>query len=69
MSANPRIVIRDIWTGPATAFQPGTHFYRRGTILDVTPGSALEAYYGASNLAPLPPTGGTDDVDHSALGN
>jgi hypothetical protein len=47
MAANPRVVATDItvnWDG-------GTTFVRRGTVVDIPAGSALEtAYGGPSNL-------------------
>lgn len=72
MSANPRIVLNDTWVGPATTFQPGSFFVRHGTVVDITPGSALEQEYGGpANLAPLPASQSGDDTiaDHAALGN
>lgn len=49
MGANPRIVTEDVlfqWDGVSTRLG-------RGQVLDVTPGSALEAAIGAQRLRPL----------------
>jgi hypothetical protein len=52
MAANPRILVADVdlaWDGVLQHIP-------RGTIVDVPPGSALEAAYGGSdNLADLSP--------------
>jgi hypothetical protein len=70
MSANPRIVLADTWVGPATKFQPGSYFARRGTLIDAAPGSATEAAYGGpSNLGAVAPTGDPAGADHAALAN
>jgi hypothetical protein len=49
MAGNPRVVIRDIpltWDGVSQRLP-------RGQVMDVTPGSALEAAIGRDNLVPL----------------
>lgn len=72
MSANPRVVLSDTWVGPQVSpFQPGAFFARRGTVVDITPGSALEtAYGGPSNLGAIPVTQGDPATsDHATLGN
>lgn len=71
MSANPRIVLTSTWVGPPNAFQPGSYFARAGTVVDITPGSALEtAYGGPGNLGPIPAIqGDPTTVDHATLGN
>lgn len=55
MSANPRIVLTGIyvqWDRDGTL----PLFTKRGTVVDVVPGSALEAAYGgAGNLSPVIP--------------
>lgn len=69
MSANPRVVLSAVWVGPANAFQPGAYYARAGTVVDITPGSALEtAYGGPGNLGPVA-QGDPSTVDHAALGN
>lgn len=47
MAANPRIVTTDI----TVSWDGGTTRVLRGTIVDIPAGSALEAAYGAGNLA------------------
>ena len=53
MSAHPRVVLTDTtysWgEGGCTSFLPA------GTLIDVTPGSALETAIGAGNLGTLAP--------------
>ena len=49
MSQYPRRVLSDL-----TLMQGSwPWFVRRGTVVDVVPGSALESWYGASNLTPV----------------
>ena len=52
MSASPRVVTGDVtirWDGTSQRLA-------RGTVIDVAPGSALEAAIGRGNLAPLAAT-------------
>jgi hypothetical protein len=49
MSQYPRRVLSDL-----TLMQGSwPWFVRRGTVVDVVPGSQLEAWYGPSNLSPV----------------
>jgi hypothetical protein len=50
MSQYPRRVLYDlaIAQGPAWVWS-----VRRGAVVDIQPGSQLEAWYGASNLSPV----------------
>jgi hypothetical protein len=50
MSQYPRRVLADLTIAQGPAW---TWFVRRGTVVDVVPGSQLEAWYGASNLSPV----------------
>ncbi len=64
MSANPRMVLSDVTVRG--------EFVRKGTIVDIAPGSELEAEYGgASNLRSLTPGEVRDgeSSDRSAQGN
>jgi len=49
VAANPRMVINDI----DVAWDGGVTHVPAATVVDVPPGSVLEAAYGASNLADL----------------
>ncbi len=66
MAGHPRYVLTDTevsWDG-------GTTFVRAGTIVDIAPGSALEAVYGGSgNLSAVIVTGDPEDADHAAQAN
>jgi hypothetical protein len=70
MSAHPRRVLSDVLV---TWGEPGSppHHIRKGTILDILPGSALEtAYGGPSNLQNVPTNSGSPDtLDKSCLAN
>lgn len=60
MAANPRVVVSDVtvtWDG-------GSNLIKRGTIVDIPAGSALEAAYGGSgNLTPISGTSETSGGD------
>jgi hypothetical protein len=67
VSQFPRVITADItlpWGEPGCVF-----YLRRGTAIDVVPGSKLEAAIGPGNLAPLPGRGDEACADHSALAN
>ncbi len=64
----PKVVLSDCWIGPPGV--QGSLFVRKGTLVDIVPGSATETMYGGpSNLGPPPSDETGDDADHSALGN
>jgi hypothetical protein len=66
MSSYPRRVTSPVqvsWGEPGCSI-----WVRAGSAVDVPPGSALEAAYGASNLEPLPP-GDPAKADKSAISN
>ncbi len=65
MSAYPRILLADITVNWPTASMPTR--LPKGTMIDVVPGSALEAAIGAGNLAPA--VVNRDYIGHGALGN
>ena len=68
MSANPRIVLTGLYVPWPSALYPV--FVKAGTIVDITPGSALEtAYGGAGNLRSLDPNTRDEIQDKSALAN
>lgn len=50
LSAYPRTVLTDTWVSwnPNASGQPSALFVRHGTVVDIKPGSALEAAYGGS---------------------
>lgn len=55
MSANPRVVLSSmylIWDVQGAVLPL---FVRAGTVVDVVPGSKLEAAYGAANLSGIVP--------------
>jgi hypothetical protein len=70
MSAHPRRLLADT---SVTWGEPGSPplLVRRGTIIDITPGSALEtAYGGAGNLQNVTANlGSADTLDKSFLAN
>lgn len=75
MSAYPRRVLTDTsvsWDPHANGAQRAT-FTRHGTVLDVEPGSALEAAYGGSgNLSgviPVSQRGDGTNLDRAAVSN
>lgn len=74
MSQYPRRVQSDVnvvWDNHANGAQRST-FTRHGTVVDVVPGSALEAAYGNSNLSgviPLSQRGNEACVSHVAVTN
>jgi hypothetical protein len=70
MSQFPRRVLGDL----ALFWPPGNSlfplFVRKGTVVDVSPGSALESAYGAGNLEVVTTGLGSPDVlDKSWLSN
>ncbi len=77
MSQYPRIVLTGVNVPATAANYPGapatTIWVRPGTLVDIKPGSALEALYGgAANLSAVLPVTKTGDeacLDKSALGN
>jgi hypothetical protein len=71
MSANPRRVLADVtlyWPPGNTLFPL---YVRRGSVIDITPGSALEtAYGGAGNLqAVTADLGRAETLDKQWLAN
>jgi hypothetical protein len=66
MSTYPRTVLTDItvtWGGEPV-------FVRHGTVVDIVPGSALEAAYGgSSNLTAVLPPWQRSDGSHAGVGN
>lgn len=68
MSEFPRIVLNDVsvvWDPHANGAERTT-FTRKGTVVDVVPGSLLEAAYGAGNLSAVIPPGDWRRSDYSA---
>lgn len=74
MSQYPRRVLADTsvsWDPHANGAQRST-FARHGTVVDVVPGSALEAAYGNANLSaviPVAARGQGDDLSRAAQSN
>lgn len=74
MSQFPRRVLADTsvaWDPHANGATRET-FTRHGTVVDVPPGSALEAAYGNSNLSgviPVAERGQGDDLSRAAQSN
>jgi hypothetical protein len=66
VSANARRVTADL----QLSWPPGNTtvplYVRRGTLVDVVPGSALEAAYGAGNLEPVTADLGSADTLNKA---
>jgi hypothetical protein len=74
MSQFPRIVTSGCWVPDGTWNHPGAApvllWVRPGTAVDIKPGSALKALYGAGNLSPvITHTGDPANFDKSALSN
>lgn len=68
MSQNPRIVLTSLTVAWPSAQYPV--YVRAGTIVDITPGSAMEIAYGtATNLASLSLLSRDEIQDKSALSN
>jgi hypothetical protein len=68
MSQNPRIVLTDTYVPWPSSQYPV--FIKRGTIVDIVPGSALEtAYGGGGNLRALSANTRDEVQDKSALAN
>ena len=74
MSQYPRRVLTDTtvaWDPHANGAQRTT-FTRHGTVVDIPPGSALEAAYGNANLSGVIPVGQRgqgDDLSRAAQSN
>jgi len=74
MSQFPRRVLTDTdvsWDPHANGAERAT-FARHGTVVDVEPGSALEAAYGSGNLSaviPVAQRGQGDDLSRAAQSN
>jgi hypothetical protein len=74
MSQYPRRVLTDtsvLWDPHANGAERST-FTRHGTVVDVEPGSALEAAYGSQNLSAVIPAavrGQGDDLSRAAQSN
>jgi hypothetical protein len=75
MSQCPQRVLADVtvaWDPHASGAQRAT-FVRRGTVADITPGSALSAAYGGpgnlSGVIPLGQRGDETCMDHIAVTN
>lgn len=74
MSQFPRRVLTDItvsWDPHANGAQRVT-FARHGTVVDIPPGSLLEAAYGSANLSAVIPVGQRgqgDDLSRAAQSN
>jgi hypothetical protein len=74
VSQYPRIVLSDVtvlWDPHANGALRGT-FVRKGTVVDVKPGSALETAYGPANLSAVVPVAQRGDGtcwSKSALSN
>lgn len=74
MSQYPRRVLTDtavVWDPHANGAQRTT-FTRHGTVVDIPPGSALEAAYGNGNLSGVIPEaarGQGDDLSRAAQSN
>jgi hypothetical protein len=70
MSANPRRVTADVtlyWPPGNSAFPL---YIRKGTVVDVPPGSQLETAYGAGSLQVITTgLGSPDTLSKSALAN
>lgn len=70
MSASPRRVTADLqlyWPPGNTTFPL---YIRKGTVVDVPPGSALETAYGAGNLQVITTgLGSPDTLSKAALAN
>jgi hypothetical protein len=68
VSQNPRIVLTSLMVPWPSALYPV--YVRAGTIVDITPGSAMEIAYGTvTNLANLSPVSRDEIQDKSALSN
>jgi hypothetical protein len=68
VSQNPRIVLTSLYVPWPSAQYPV--WVKAGTIVDITPGSAMEVAYGtATNLANLSPLTRDEIQDKSALSN
>lgn len=74
MSQFPRRVLTDTdvsWDPHANGAERST-FTRHGTVVDIEPGSALEAAYGDSNLSgviPVAERGQGDDLSRACQAN
>lgn len=74
MSQFPRRVLTDtavLWDPHASGAQRAT-FTRHGTVVDVVPGSALEAAYGNASLSgviPLSQRGNEACLDRATVSN
>jgi hypothetical protein len=74
MSQFPRRVLTDtsVSWDPHASGAPRSTFARHGTVVDVVPGSALEAAYGNAGLSaviPLSQRGDETCMDHVAVSN
>lgn len=74
MSQYPRRVLTDtaVAWDPHANGAPRDTFTRHGTIVDIAPGSRLEAAYGAGNLSGVIPANAAGDdanLDHVAVSN
>jgi len=69
VSLFPRIVLTDVYVSwdPHSNGAERTTFTRKGTVVDIPPGSQLEqAYGGAGNLSAVIPPGDWRRSDYSA---
>jgi hypothetical protein len=74
VSQYPRLVLTDtdVSWGPHANGAPRATFTRHGTVVDVVPGSALEAAYGNASLSgviPVSQRGNEACLDHVAVSN
>ena len=74
MSQYPRRVLSDVdvaWDPHANGSERAT-FTRHGTVVDIEPGSELEAAYGDENLSGVIPVAGRgqgDDLSKACVSN
>lgn len=65
MSTYPRTVLADTWV----TWGGEPFFARHGITVDIKPGSALEAAYGAGNLSAVLPPWQRGDGSHAGVSN